>query len=68
MTNVYANPRWIRERPTAMFDAATLLVDWIGGPANRMCPPRRAEGDGDGAASGHAAPNHARPCEQRLAA
>ena len=43
MTSVYANPRWIRERPTALLDATTLVVDWIGRVAHGTSAPRRPE-------------------------
>lgn len=30
MSCVYVNPRWIRSRPTALFDVAALVAGWIG--------------------------------------
>lgn len=44
MTNVYVNARWVRERPTAIFDAVTLFVDWINVSADKVRPPRCRHG------------------------
>lgn len=67
MTSIYANPRWISERPTAMQDVALLFAGWIGDAATRTRRGRAA--DGVAAVAEAAAPcARADDAERRLAA